>query len=116
MNFFRKRYKVLSSCLTIVAGDHYRCTNRDAKEQTYTVCAEQFYIHEGYNPNRGGRHRHRHDNDIALLQLPKDVEFSCGVKPICLPREEPSTEYDCYATGWGITSNPKIISSKEGAF
>ena len=93
----------ISSCLTIVAGDHYRCTNVDAKEKSYSVCPSDFHLHSNYSHST-------FDSDIALLKLSNDVEFefSCGIKPICLPRVEPSPRYECHATGWGKTCMYKV--------
>ncbi|KAJ8674218.1 hypothetical protein QAD02_005480 [Eretmocerus hayati] len=51
-------------------------------------------------------------NDIALLKLKKDVEFSKTVQPICLP-SSPQINAKLKATGWGLredgTDSPTLL-------
>jgi hypothetical protein len=44
------------------------------------VPVAQAISHEGYNPNSKDQY-----NDIALLKLSRDVEYTEWIKPICLP-------------------------------
>ena len=48
-------------------------------------------------------------NDIALLQLEADVEFSDVIRPACLPQKPQAHSLDkrlesCFVLGWGSTS------------
>lgn len=43
-------------------------------------------------------------NDIALLRLSKDVDFSAHVRPICLNTDRSLNIKHALATGWGQTS------------
>lgn len=57
-----------------------------------------FSIHEEYNQNTT-------ENDIALLQLDKEVTFNEQILAICLPDSE--SDYlnrDALITGWGSNS------------
>jgi len=44
-----------------------------------------------------------YSNDIGLLRLEEDVEFTAYVRPICLNRERPLKMKHVLATGWGDT-------------
>ncbi|XP_030050856.1 transmembrane protease serine 12 [Microcaecilia unicolor] len=47
------------------------------------------------------------DNDIALLQLIKPIEFNDYIHPVCLPNSsmEVMDMSGCFITGWGTTSH-----------
>ena len=45
------------------------------------------------------RSGHRFNNDIALMQLSREVHFTSYIKPVCLPKKDiPAGSY-CYITG-----------------
>lgn len=47
-------------------------------------------------------------NDIALLRLAQDVDFTDFIKPICLPSEESeklNSRDHLVVSGWGVTEN-----------
>uniref|UniRef100_A0A182RWL1 CLIP domain-containing serine protease n=1 Tax=Anopheles funestus TaxID=62324 RepID=A0A182RWL1_ANOFN len=71
---------------------------------------ERFVIHPDYRVSSG-----IHINDIALIELATDVEYSLFVKPICLPVNTsylPSdgTETEYTAAGWGSTDEDNALS------
>ena len=61
-------------------------------------------------------HEKRYENDIALIRVKKDIEFSQNVAPICLPKGNrfPDTSGVVYVAGWGLlhddecTTNDKV--------
>ena len=56
----------------------------------------QFYIHPDYDGLLM--------NDVGLLFLEREVEFSPFVQTICLPGgDEPDIGETCYVTGFGVT-------------
>ncbi|XP_071819791.1 transmembrane protease serine 9-like [Apostichopus japonicus] len=69
---------------------------------------ERIMVHPGYNPIIL-------DNDVALLKLAEPVKFHYYVRPICLPDgndfDEVESYTNCYATGWGRTSQFGNIST-----
>jgi len=58
-------------------------------------------LHERYN-------RTLLANDIALLELKKDIVFNKDVSPICLPTADVKTGEICMTTGWGLTKGDMI--------
>ncbi|KAF2899327.1 hypothetical protein ILUMI_06850 [Ignelater luminosus] len=47
-------------------------------------------------------------NDIALLRLEKNIEYTIYIQPICLPVAEspdPIAQSEMYVVGWGVTEN-----------
>ena len=49
-------------------------------------------IHPGWTPNRI-------NNDIALFQLEKPIQFNKYVSPVCVPAADPPVGTTCYITG-----------------
>ncbi|KRX18102.1 Chymotrypsinogen 2 [Trichinella nelsoni] len=43
-------------------------------------------------------------NDIAVLELEREVAYSPQISPICLPKKDDKLPKTCYVTGWGATS------------
>ncbi|XP_044262358.1 venom protease-like [Tribolium madens] len=66
----------------------------DAQAQDYTV--SQKIIHPNY-------HAPAQYDDIALIKLDKDVQFSPSIAPICLETLTNLPNYNFIATGWGKT-------------
>ncbi|XP_071819905.1 uncharacterized protein [Apostichopus japonicus] len=68
---------------------------------------ERIMVHPGYNPIII-------DNDVALLKLAEPVKFDYYVRPVCLPDgndfDEVERYTNCYATGWGRTSQFGSVS------
>ncbi|XP_070507428.1 serine protease easter-like [Chironomus tepperi] len=66
--------------------------------------------HPQYNPNDKSQF-----NDIALLRLEKDVQFSEFIKPICLPidsriRDDLLVDQKLEVAGWGKSEKPSSSS------
>lgn len=63
------------------------------------VAVRSILIHDNYNPET-------HENDIALVQLDKEVTFNRYIHTVCLPEANQaiSTGSTAYVTGWGSQS------------
>lgn len=75
--------------------------NEEICRQDYEI--EDTIVHQEYNATARNKL-----NDITLLKLATDVEFSKYIKPICLPFDEtiwnmPIDDEDFTVTGWGKT-------------
>lgn len=82
--------------------------------------SNKFIVHEHFNPVTAA-------NDIALVKLPEDVQFTQRIKPAILPRHMRAEQFvgsKVVATGWGAAgetrnSDPmqytelKVISNSE---
>ncbi|KYB25042.1 hypothetical protein TcasGA2_TC031075 [Tribolium castaneum] len=66
----------------------------DAQPQDYRV--SQKIIHPSY-------HAPAQYDDIALIRLDRDVQFSPYIAPICLETQKNLPNYNFIATGWGKT-------------
>lgn len=63
---------------------------------------EKIVVHSGYT------HARNYHNDIALIRMVKDVNYSLSISPICLPLSDQmiNTNHEdtsVYAVGWGKT-------------
>ncbi|KAI4585981.1 hypothetical protein MJG53_020606, partial [Ovis ammon polii x Ovis aries] len=63
------------------------------------VAVRSILIHDNYNPET-------HENDIALVQLDKEVTFNQYIHTVCLPEANQviSPGSTAYVTGWGSQS------------
>ena len=48
--------------------------------------------------------RPRYDDDVALVKLRDPINFNNNVRPVCLPTIDFAPGTNCYATGWGNTT------------
>jgi len=73
----------------------------------HTYASNVFYEHPYYNPKEI-------KNDVALVELPDEIEFTDTMRPICLPLlGEENADLDGFkmvATGWGKTNDGSKIS------
>lgn len=65
------------------------------------VDVETITIHPKYN-------RYIIDNDIAILTLQKDIEYSESAQPVTLTYDEPQENKECYVSGWGKTNETEL--------
>ncbi|XP_030765186.1 CLIP domain-containing serine protease 2-like isoform X2 [Sitophilus oryzae] len=87
-------------------GEYDRSNSEEDCDSNYcTAPVQDFYVenvipHQKYNPKT-------FDNDIALLRLTSEADFSYGnVQPICLPIEEMNDDLTgkfAIVSGWGLT-------------
>lgn len=73
------------------------------------VSVEEKIVHENYEPNSKNQH-----NDIALLRLSKNVQYSDFIRPICLPVDSSLRNKDLSGVtldvaGWGLSQYPTLI-------
>ncbi|CAL4079515.1 unnamed protein product, partial [Meganyctiphanes norvegica] len=83
----------------VLIGEHDVTTKKETNV-TVIIPAEKIFQHPSYNQNNL-------KNDIAIIQLSQQIDFSIDhrVTPICLP--EPGRNYVdqlAMVTGWGTTS------------
>ncbi|XP_031780170.1 venom protease isoform X2 [Nasonia vitripennis] len=76
--------------------------NTDDGSHPIDVIVESYVVHPEYNNTSK-------ENDIAILRLDRDVEFTKAIHPICLPIEKNLRNRDFVGTypfvaGWGATS------------
>lgn len=85
------------------------CKPNEPDEECVTSVADYlistYYIHEDYTQENGADY-----DDIALLRLTEDVEFTDYIRPICLPmtaalQNLPTTDIVMTVAGWGQTEN-----------
>lgn len=92
-------------------GEHDLDTTKDCEfgecaAPPITVGIERIIVHENYNP----RHK-EHTDDIALIRLDREIQFSEDVAPICLPVEESvrnrniTGTWDAKSVGWGVSES-----------
>lgn len=67
------------------------------------VPVEQFISHENYNP------RTKH-NDIAVVRMRRNVEFSKKLRPACLAQIETPLKEKATASGWGFLGVGQLTS------
>ncbi|EAT48924.1 AAEL000059-PA [Aedes aegypti] len=98
-------------------GEHDLDTTKDCEfgecaAPPITVGIERIIVHENYNP----RHK-EHTDDIALIRLDREIQFSEDVAPICLPVEESvrnrniTGTWDAKSVGWGVSES--AIASRQ---
>ena len=51
------------------------------------------------------------ENDIALVRLPKSVQFTNRIKPVCLATKPPIIGKHCFIAGWGTVSAGGMVAS-----
>jgi len=91
------------SSIVVWAGMHDDSYKTSKYIQKRTVSAENVIIHPDYNDGRANLEVRA--NDIAIIKLEKELEFTDGVRPICLPNanQEYSEGTTFLASGWGNT-------------
>uniref|UniRef100_A0A182SZ09 Peptidase S1 domain-containing protein n=1 Tax=Anopheles maculatus TaxID=74869 RepID=A0A182SZ09_9DIPT len=78
------------------------CENRYCNDAPIDVEIEKIIVHNDYAPQDKNRH-----NDIALIRLARQIEYSSSIRPICLPPtswSHPPKYANMYSAGWGIAS------------
>lgn len=80
-------------------GDH-DLSSADDNTLPIDVDVSAVYRHPSYD-------RRTYSNDVAVLELSKEVSFNQFVQPVCLPFGEISTKdvtgYHGFIVGWGAT-------------
>jgi len=51
------------------------------------------------------------NNDIAVFELEKPIQFNKYVQPVCLPDKDVPVGTDCYITGWGKVRHPGSMTN-----
>ncbi|XP_068619450.1 CLIP domain-containing serine protease HP8-like [Battus philenor] len=88
------------------------CFQEDCSPTAKDISVAELIPHEKYDPSNVHQ-----QNDIALLRLSQDVDFTDFIKPICLPttpeqRMNLFTGYDMEVAGWGKTENTTMSQIK----
>lgn len=86
--------------LTVSIGDHDLSVTSETK--SYLRHAKKIVFPSGWQNLAGA------SGDIALIQLTEPVNFSVGVRPICLPEKTSPQSYareNGTTIGWGITES-----------
>ncbi|XP_012250668.2 trypsin-1-like [Athalia rosae] len=86
----------------IVLGDHNRASREDTVVRRRIKSAQ---IHENFDP-------YSYNNDIALVELDKPVQFNGIIRPACLPDNRPIDYAGSMAVvaGWGRTGERESVS------
>nr|XP_039263081.1 suppressor of tumorigenicity 14 protein homolog isoform X1 [Styela clava] len=94
-------YRYEASKYTIALGRQHT-SRRIEDDDAVLIPGRKLIIHEAYT-------RSSHRDDIALIQLEKNVPESPGINTVCLPeagsdwlQHDPSEPPECYVTGFGI--------------
>lgn len=103
--------------VSVRLGEHNLDTPLDCEfelceEPPVTMGIEKIIVHEGYSPQSKDHH-----DDIALIRLDRDVEFSVNVFHICLPVEESDRTRNIsglwiQSVGWGISKSGSVSPVK----
>ena len=80
------------SQITVRLGKHYQ---NDVPEQTFQVA--HVIVHCSYDLKT-------YDNDIALLHVSDEIDFTYAVLPICLTTTNIVDYTECQISGWGSRS------------
>ena len=97
------------SRVNVRLGEYNTETDRDCSNQLgFEICNDKpvnsqidnIIVHPDYNDDSADRH-----NDLALIKLKREIQFSDFIKPICLPSraERPRTGDRLVVAGWGRT-------------
>ncbi|XP_043273178.1 CLIP domain-containing serine protease 2-like [Venturia canescens] len=97
-------------------GEYDTSTDRDCvpdgdgsevcAEPTVTVRIAEAIVHESYRPNARDQ-----QNDVALLRLAENVQFTSYIQPICLPAGSDLAQ-KLWVAGWGKTETKSESSVK----
>jgi len=94
-------HEAVSAKIFVGTHDLYKVTGK------HTIASSVFYEHPYYDPKEI-------KNDVALVELPKEIGFDDTMRPICLPLlGEEDADLDGFkmvATGWGKTHDGSKIS------
>lgn len=86
------------SSLLVILGEH-DLSGDIGRFKPVSIPVRRMIVHRRYNPAT-------FENDLALLELERPVEFQPHIVPICLPgRNEDFTGRTSYVTGWGKLSH-----------
>ena len=91
-----------ASKLAVLVGAHHKDYEYEEEGRQYRDVI-RIVANDGYPNNH---------QDIALLELNKDLRFTEQVQPICLPdgKEEVRSETLCTVTGWGDTKGRHSVN------
>lgn len=110
--FAQKKYGNLTE---VVLGEHDTSTDPDCVE--YKIfkkkkCAPKI-VSVGYDEIivHGDYQRKKRLNDIAMVRLSQEIEFTESVKPVCLPSKELRTEIgeQLEVVGWGRVNESWLL-------
>ena len=88
--------------MIVIVGD-LKQSKEEGTEQTLQV--KDRFIHPGFWKNK----KNTADNDLAILKLASEVEFTNYVNPICLPPKNKNFDsVEAQASGWGRTSGSEF--------
>ena len=87
------------SSLQVLVGKH-RLKLPETTQSMHKIA--KVYIHAKYSNITD-------DYDIALLKLTTAITFTREVSPVCLPKKDVWDKKMCVATGWGATTDGRIL-------
>ena len=86
---------IVNPSLSVIAGAHHK-RNPENSKQIRTV--ERIHKYPGHSGK---------DNDLALLELTTELDYTDEILPVCLPKSEGLPGQNCVTTGWGKTKGIK---------
>jgi len=86
---------------TVRVGDHDK-TKTEGTERDYKV--KRIIVHPKWDARKL-------NNDIAMFELEKPIQFDDNVMPVCMPQDDPPVGTKCYITGWGKTKHPGSMTN-----
>ena len=75
------------------------------EEGEINLVSTDFFVHPDFD-------KITMENDIALIRMPKVINYNERIQPICLAQRPPIVGKECFVAGWGTVSSGGMVSAK----